>query len=87
MSDFLQPFAGRRPGDPREPAGVIRGIAGAQDAPPRLPPGGDAFTVLHRAYAPGTEELDRWADLARSKDFDGLAVSHVDHTVLRLNSP
>jgi hypothetical protein len=85
MSDFLQPFASRRPGDPPEPGGDPRdrGRAGCTAAPAA---GNDAFTVLRLAYASGTEELERRADLARSKDFDGLAVSHVDHAVLKLNS-
>jgi NAD(P)-dependent dehydrogenase (short-subunit alcohol dehydrogenase family) len=86
MRDFLQPYSGQEPGDPRKAAAVILGIAGAQDAPLRLPLGNDALAVLRRGYAASSEELERWAYLARSTDFDGLAVSDVDHAVLKLNS-
>jgi hypothetical protein len=44
------------------------------------------LAVLRRAYKSGAEELERWADLARSTDVDGLAVSDVDHAVLKLKS-
>jgi NAD(P)-dependent dehydrogenase (short-subunit alcohol dehydrogenase family) len=85
MRDFLQPYAGREPGDPRKAAAVILRIAGTPDAPLRLPLGNDALAVLRRAYESGAEELERWADLARSTDFDGLAVSDVVHAVLKMN--
>jgi NAD(P)-dependent dehydrogenase (short-subunit alcohol dehydrogenase family) len=86
MRDFLQPYAGQEPGDPRKAAAVILGIAGAQDAPLRLPLGNDALAVLRQGYKSSGEELERWAFLTRSTDFDGLAVSDVDHAVLKLNT-
>ncbi len=87
MRDFLQPYAGQEPGDPRKAAAVILGIAGVPDASLRLPLGSDALAVLRRAYESSAKELERWAYLARSTDLDGLAVSDVDHAVLKLNSP
>jgi NAD(P)-dependent dehydrogenase (short-subunit alcohol dehydrogenase family) len=86
MRDFLQPYAGQEPGDPRKAAEVILEIAGTPDAPLRLPLGNDALAVLRQGYNSSAEELERWAHLARSTDFDGLAVSDVDHAVLKLNS-
>ena len=65
---------------------MILGIAGAPDAPLRLPLGNDALAVLRRAYESGAEELERWAYLTRFTDFDGLEVSDVDHAVRKLNS-
>jgi hypothetical protein len=44
----------------------------------RAPPG------LHETS--GSEEVERWADLARSTDFDGRAVSGMDLAVLKWNS-
>jgi hypothetical protein len=79
-------YAGREPGDPRKAAAAILGIAGARDAPLRLPPGNDALAVLLRAYKSGAEELEHRAYLARSTGFDGLAVSDVDLAVQELNS-
>lgn len=86
MRDFLQPYAGQEPGDPRKAAEVILGIAGDPDAPLRLPLGNDALAVLRHAYKASAEELERGAHLARSTDFDALAVSDVDHDVLKLQS-
>jgi hypothetical protein len=80
MTSQLTPTA-RRTLDPRDP-----GIAGAPDAPLRLPLGNDALAVLRQGYKSNAEELERWVHLARSTDFDGLAVSDVDHAVLKLNS-
>jgi NAD(P)-dependent dehydrogenase (short-subunit alcohol dehydrogenase family) len=86
MRDYLQPYDGQQPGDPRKAAEVILGIAGTPDAPLRLPLGNDALAVLRRGYKSSAEELERWAHLTKSTDFDGLAVSDVDHAVLKLNS-
>jgi NAD(P)-dependent dehydrogenase (short-subunit alcohol dehydrogenase family) len=86
MRDFLQPYAGQEPGDPRKGAAVILGIAGTPDAPLRLPLGNDALAVLRQGYKASADELERWAHLTRSTDFDGLEVSDVDHAVLKLNS-
>jgi NAD(P)-dependent dehydrogenase (short-subunit alcohol dehydrogenase family) len=86
MRDFLQPYAGQEPGDPRKGAAVILGIAGTPDAPLRLPLGNDALAVLRQGYKASADELERWAHLSKSTDFDGLEVSDVDHAVLKLNS-
>lgn len=86
MRDFLRPFAGQEPGDPRKAASVIVGIAGTPDAPLRLPLGNDALALLRQCYKSNAEGLERWAHLTRSTDFDGVVVSDVDHAVLELNA-
>ena len=86
MRDFLQPYAGQEPGDPRKAAEVILEIVGDPDVPLRLPLGNDALAVLRNAYKASAEELERGAHLTRSTDFDGLVVSDVDHAVLKLQS-
>jgi NAD(P)-dependent dehydrogenase (short-subunit alcohol dehydrogenase family) len=86
MRDFLRQYAGQEPGDPRKGAEVILGIAAHPDAPLRLPLGNDALAVLRRGYQAAADELERWADLTKATDFDGLEVSDVDHAVLKLNS-
>jgi NAD(P)-dependent dehydrogenase (short-subunit alcohol dehydrogenase family) len=86
MREFLQQYAGQEPGDPRKGASVILGIAGAPDAPLRLPLGNDALALLRRGYKTAADELERWAHLTKSTDFDGLEVSDVDHAVLKLDT-
>jgi NAD(P)-dependent dehydrogenase (short-subunit alcohol dehydrogenase family) len=86
MREFLQPYAGQEPGDPRKAANVIIGITDEANPPLRLPLGNDALAVLRHGYKANSDELERWARLAQSTDFDGQAVSDADHAVLKLNS-
>jgi hypothetical protein len=44
------------------------------------------LALLRHGYKTSLDELERWAQLTRSTDFDGLAVSDVDHAVLRMTS-
>jgi hypothetical protein len=45
------------------------------EAPLRLPLGNDAMAVLRNGYKTSAEELEHWAEITKSTDFDGLAVS------------
>ena len=52
------------------------------EAPLRLPLGNDAMAVLRNGYKTSAEELERWAEITKSTDFDGLTVSDTGHAVL-----
>jgi hypothetical protein len=86
MRDYLQLYAGQEPGDPRKAANVIIGITDEANPPLRLPLGNNALAILRHGNKASSDELERWAHLAKSTDFDGLAVSDADHAVLKLNS-
>jgi NAD(P)-dependent dehydrogenase (short-subunit alcohol dehydrogenase family) len=86
MRGHIETHAGQEPGDPRKAAEAILAIAGQAAPPLRLPLGNDALAVLRHGYKASVEELERWAHLTRSTDFDDLSVSDVDHAVLKLKS-
>jgi hypothetical protein len=65
---------------------VILQLVEMKEPPLRLPLGNDAMALLRHGYKINAEELERWADLTKSTDFDGLNESDVDHPVLQLQS-
>jgi NAD(P)-dependent dehydrogenase (short-subunit alcohol dehydrogenase family) len=71
----LADVAGRQEGDPDRAARIITGLGHGDDVPLRLPLGEEAVRRLSAAYRRGLDEVDRWADTARSADFDGMAAS------------
>ena len=84
MREQLQLRNGNQPGDPRRAAQAILKLVDMPEAPLRLPLGNDAMAVLRKGYKTSSEELERWADLTKSTDFDGLATSDTDHAVLNI---
>ncbi|ORA38176.1 SDR family oxidoreductase [Mycobacterium aquaticum] len=60
---------GIQEGDPVKAAEIIVSIAHSADVPLRLPLGAEAVERLTAAYQRGLDEVDRWAQLARSADF------------------
>jgi NAD(P)-dependent dehydrogenase (short-subunit alcohol dehydrogenase family) len=84
MREQLQLRNGNQPGDPRKAAQAILKLVDMPEAPLRLPLGNDAIAVLRNGYKTSAEELERWADLTRSTDFDGLTISDTDHAVLKI---
>ncbi|WP_219825929.1 hypothetical protein [Nonomuraea typhae] len=66
---------GLREGDPARAAAIIVGLAHAAEVPLRLPLGREAVERLSGAYRRGLAEVERWAGIARSADFPGLAPS------------
>jgi NAD(P)-dependent dehydrogenase (short-subunit alcohol dehydrogenase family) len=82
MREQLHLRDGNQPGDPRKAAQAILKLVDMAEAPLRLPLGNDAMAVLRKGYKTSSEELERWADLTKSTDFDGLATSDTDHAVL-----
>jgi NAD(P)-dependent dehydrogenase (short-subunit alcohol dehydrogenase family) len=84
MRCYLEKSAGQQPGDPRKAAAAILKIAEVAEPPLRLPLGNDAMAFLRHGYKTSVEELERGADLTRSTDFEGLAISSTDHHVLNI---
>jgi NAD(P)-dependent dehydrogenase (short-subunit alcohol dehydrogenase family) len=83
---FMEGHSGQQAGDPRKAAQVILQLVEMKEPPLRLPLGNDAMALLRHGYKINAEELERWADLTKSTDFDGLNESDVDHPVLHLQS-
>jgi NAD(P)-dependent dehydrogenase (short-subunit alcohol dehydrogenase family) len=69
-------------GDPRKAAQAILQIAEMAEPPLRLPLGTDALALLRRGYKGCADDLERWAPLIRSTDFDGLNLSDATHPIL-----
>ncbi|WP_458687551.1 SDR family oxidoreductase [Nocardia tengchongensis] len=67
---------GVQEGDPVRAADVIVRLAHSEDVPLRLPLGSEAVERLSGVYRRGLAEVERWAEIARSADFDD-AVSAV----------
>ena len=83
---YMEEHAGHQPGDPDKAAKAILQLVEMKEPPLRLPLGNDALAFLRANYKFNAEELERWADIIRSTDFDGLATSDTDHPVLKLQS-
>ena len=66
---------GSKPGDPRKAAMAIMKIVDLAEPPLRLPLGNDALAFLRYGYKNSTEEVERWAEITASTDFDGLTVT------------
>jgi len=83
---YMERHSGQQAGDPRKAAKAILQLVEMKEPPLRLPLGNDAMAVLRHGYEKSAVELERWADLTKSTDFDGLNESDVDHPVLQLQS-
>ena len=83
---YMEQHAGQQPGDPDKAAKAILQLVEMKEPPLRLALGNDALAFLRANYKFNAEELERWADITRSTDFDGLAISDTDHPVLNLVS-
>lgn len=63
-------YHGRQPGDPAKAAQAILKLAAMDEPPLRLPLGSDALGAIRAASARRSAELERWAELSASTDFD-----------------
>lgn len=61
---------GVQEGDPVRAADILVRLAHSDDVPLRLPLGREAVERLSNAYSDGLAEVSRWAEVARSADFD-----------------
>lgn len=82
MRGYLESHNGKQPGDPRKAAHAILKLVDMPEPPLRLPLGNDAMAVLRNGYKTSAEELEHWAEITKSTDFDGLTVSDTAHAVL-----
>jgi hypothetical protein len=82
MRGYMEAHGGNQPGDPRKAARAILKLVDLPEAPLRLPLGNDAMAVLRNGYKTSAEELEHWAEIKKSTDFDGLTVSDTGHAVL-----
>jgi NAD(P)-dependent dehydrogenase (short-subunit alcohol dehydrogenase family) len=83
---YMQRHSGQQAGDPRKAAKAILQLVEMKEPPLRLPLGNDAMAILRHGYKTSVEELERWADLTKSTDFDGLNESDLVHPVLQLQA-
>jgi hypothetical protein len=66
---------GIQEGDPRRAAAIIVSLAHSDEVPLRLPLGREAVDRISATYRRGLDEVDRWAEVARSADFADAAAS------------
>ncbi|MCK2216897.1 SDR family NAD(P)-dependent oxidoreductase [Actinomadura sp. ATCC 31491] len=66
---------GRQEGDPARAAGIIVSLAHGDEVPLRLPLGREAVERISRVHRRGLEEVERWAETARSADFEDVPAS------------
>jgi NAD(P)-dependent dehydrogenase (short-subunit alcohol dehydrogenase family) len=66
---------GNQEGDPTKAAEIIVSLAHSEEVPLRLPLGAEAVERLTTTYQRGLDEVNRWAELARSADFTDVAAS------------
>jgi NAD(P)-dependent dehydrogenase (short-subunit alcohol dehydrogenase family) len=84
MRKHMETHTGHEPGDPRKGAAAILKIADQSTPPLRLPLGNDAMTLGRRGYQQSLDELDRWASITQSTDFDGVSASVPSAAVLEV---
>jgi NAD(P)-dependent dehydrogenase (short-subunit alcohol dehydrogenase family) len=66
---------GRQEGDPARAADIIVSLAHSAEVPLRLPLGREAVERISGVHRRGLEEVERWAETARSADFEGVPAS------------
>ena len=66
---------GLQEGDPARAAEIIVSLAHSAEVPLRLPLGREAVERISGAYRRGLNEVERWAEIARSADFEGVPAS------------
>ncbi|MGV9306464.1 SDR family NAD(P)-dependent oxidoreductase [Nonomuraea sp. NPDC003727] len=66
---------GLQEGDPARAADIIVSLAHSDEVPLRLPLGREAVERISGAYRRGLDEVDRWAEIARSADFEDVPAS------------
>jgi NAD(P)-dependent dehydrogenase (short-subunit alcohol dehydrogenase family) len=81
---YMTQHSGHQPGDPRKASQVLLALVEMEQPPLRLPLGKDAIMFLRNSYQANSEELQRWADISGSTDFDDVAASEGEHPALRL---
>jgi NAD(P)-dependent dehydrogenase (short-subunit alcohol dehydrogenase family) len=81
---YMEQHSGYEPGDPRKAGHVLLQLVEMEQPPLRLPLGKDAIMFLSNSYQTNSDELQRWADITGSTDFDDVTASTEEHPALRL---
>jgi NAD(P)-dependent dehydrogenase (short-subunit alcohol dehydrogenase family) len=81
---YMEQHSGHESGDPRKAGDALLKLVEMEQPPLRLPLGKDAILFLGRSYQTNSDELQRWADLSGSTDFDDLTASTEEHPAVRL---
>jgi NAD(P)-dependent dehydrogenase (short-subunit alcohol dehydrogenase family) len=81
---FMGQHSGNQPGDPRKAGQLLLELVEMEQPPLRLPLGKDAILFLGNSNQTHRDELQHWADISGSTDFDGVAASTEEHPALRL---
>ena len=81
---FMGQHTGHQPGDPRKAGHALVELVEMEQPPLRLPLGKDAIVFLRNSYQANSDELQRWADVTGSTDFDDVTASAEEHPALRL---
>jgi NAD(P)-dependent dehydrogenase (short-subunit alcohol dehydrogenase family) len=81
---YMEQHGGHEPGDPRKAGHVLLQLVEMEQPPLRLPLGKDAIMFLSNSYQTNSDELQRWADITGSTDFDDVTASTEEHPALRL---
>jgi NAD(P)-dependent dehydrogenase (short-subunit alcohol dehydrogenase family) len=84
ISEYREQHSGQEPGDPRKAGLVLLKVVEMEQPPLRLPLGKDAIMFLSNSYQTNRDELQRWADISGSTDFDDVAASTEEHPAARL---
>jgi NAD(P)-dependent dehydrogenase (short-subunit alcohol dehydrogenase family) len=84
IREYREQHSGQEPGDPRKAGQVLLQLVEMEQPPLRLPLGKDAILFLSNSYRANSEELQRWADISGSTDFDEVTASTEEHPALRL---
>jgi NAD(P)-dependent dehydrogenase (short-subunit alcohol dehydrogenase family) len=84
IREYREQHSGQEPGDPRKAGHVLLQLVEMEQPPLRLPLGKDAIMFLSNSYQTNSGELQRWADISGSTDFDDVATSTEGHPALRL---
>jgi NAD(P)-dependent dehydrogenase (short-subunit alcohol dehydrogenase family) len=81
---YMEQHSGQETGDPHKAGQVLLQLVEMEQPPLRLPLGKDAILFLSNSYRANSDELQRWADISGSTDFDDLTASTEEHPALGL---
>ena len=84
LRNYMAGHQGQQAGDPYKAAAAIIKLTENAEPPLRLPLGNDALMFLRAGYSNSASELERWAEITKSTDFDDLKRSPDSHALLEV---
>jgi NAD(P)-dependent dehydrogenase (short-subunit alcohol dehydrogenase family) len=79
---YMEEHRAQMPGDPAKAAQAILNLTAMESPPLRLPLGTDALVLLRHGYQKSLDELEQYAHITRSTNFDGLEISETGHAIV-----